>query len=70
MLFRSFRSVGDTPLFFKHAAGAYVIDEDDKNVWLGEGVTLIGIAFRGSCLTIGANQETYHDFFFLVAGGV
>ncbi len=27
---RAFRSVGGTPLFFKHAAGAYVIDEDDK----------------------------------------
>ncbi len=27
---RAFRSVGGTPLFFKHAAGAYVMDEDDK----------------------------------------
>ena len=27
---RAFRSVGGPPLFFKHAAGAYVIDEDDK----------------------------------------
>lgn len=27
---RAFRSVGGTPLFFKHAEGAYVIDEDDK----------------------------------------
>ena len=27
---RAFKSVGGTPLFFKHAAGAYVIDEDDK----------------------------------------
>ncbi|GGJ97048.1 glutamate-1-semialdehyde 2,1-aminomutase [Pseudomonas matsuisoli] len=27
---RAFRSVGGTPIFFKHAAGAYVIDEDDK----------------------------------------
>ncbi len=27
---RAFRSVGGTPLFLKHAAGAYVIDEDDK----------------------------------------
>ncbi|MFC0709674.1 glutamate-1-semialdehyde 2,1-aminomutase [Azorhizophilus paspali] len=27
---RAFRGVGGTPLFFKHAEGAYVIDEDDK----------------------------------------
>ncbi len=27
---RAFRSVGGTPLFLKHAEGAYVIDEDDK----------------------------------------
>lgn len=27
---RAFRSVGGTPLFFKHAEGAYVTDEDDK----------------------------------------
>jgi len=27
---RAFRSVGGTPLFFKHAAGAYVMDEDNK----------------------------------------
>ncbi|TRX74267.1 glutamate-1-semialdehyde 2,1-aminomutase [Pseudomonas mangiferae] len=27
---RAFKSVGGTPLFFKHAEGAYVIDEDDK----------------------------------------
>ena len=27
---RAFRSVGGTPLFFKHAEGAYVIDEDGK----------------------------------------
>ncbi|MGX5218066.1 glutamate-1-semialdehyde 2,1-aminomutase [Pseudomonas segetis] len=27
---RAFKSVGGTPLFFKHAAGAYVTDEDDK----------------------------------------
>ncbi|WP_263144193.1 glutamate-1-semialdehyde 2,1-aminomutase [Pseudomonas sp. RIT-PI-AD] len=27
---RAFKSVGGTPLFFKHAAGAYVVDEDDK----------------------------------------
>lgn len=27
---RAFKSVGGTPLFFKHAAGAYLIDEDDK----------------------------------------
>ena len=27
---RAFRSVGGTPLFFKHAEGAYVIDEDDQ----------------------------------------
>jgi len=27
---RAFRSVGGTPLFLKHAAGAYVTDEDDK----------------------------------------
>ena len=27
---RAFRSVGGTPLFFKHAQGAYVVDEDDK----------------------------------------
>ncbi|WP_462379596.1 glutamate-1-semialdehyde 2,1-aminomutase [Pseudomonas sp. Marseille-QA0892] len=27
---RAFRSVGGTPLFFKHAEGAYVFDEDDK----------------------------------------
>lgn len=27
---RAFRSVGGTPLFFKHAEGAYVYDEDDK----------------------------------------
>ncbi|GGL97109.1 glutamate-1-semialdehyde 2,1-aminomutase [Pseudomonas asuensis] len=27
---RAFKSVGGTPIFFKHAAGAYVIDEDDK----------------------------------------
>ncbi|MFS0824888.1 glutamate-1-semialdehyde 2,1-aminomutase [Pseudomonas phoenicis] len=27
---RAFRSVGGTPLFFKHAEGAYVVDEDDK----------------------------------------
>jgi glutamate-1-semialdehyde 2,1-aminomutase len=27
---RAFRSVGGTPLFLKHAKGAYVIDEDDK----------------------------------------
>lgn len=27
---RAFRSVGGTPLFFKHAEGAYVLDEDDK----------------------------------------
>lgn len=27
---RAFKSVGGTPLFFKHAAGAYIIDEDDK----------------------------------------
>ena len=27
---RAFRSVGGTPLFFKHAAGAYVTDEDNK----------------------------------------
>ncbi|WP_071870786.1 glutamate-1-semialdehyde 2,1-aminomutase [Atopomonas hussainii] len=27
---RAFKSVGGTPLFFKHAQGAYVIDEDDK----------------------------------------
>ena len=26
---RAFKSVGGTPLFFKHAEGAYVIDEDD-----------------------------------------
>ncbi|TBW11770.1 glutamate-1-semialdehyde-2,1-aminomutase [Azotobacter chroococcum subsp. isscasi] len=27
---RAFRGVGGSPLFFKHAQGAYVIDEDDK----------------------------------------
>ncbi len=27
---RAFRSVGGTPLFFKHAVGAYVTDEDNK----------------------------------------
>jgi glutamate-1-semialdehyde 2,1-aminomutase len=27
---RAFKSVGGTPLFFKHAAGAYITDEDDK----------------------------------------
>ncbi|MAB25589.1 MAG: aspartate aminotransferase family protein, partial [Pseudomonadales bacterium] len=27
---RAFKSVGGTPLFFKHAEGAYVTDEDDK----------------------------------------
>jgi len=27
---RAFRSVGGTPLFIKHAEGAYIIDEDDK----------------------------------------
>ena len=27
---RAFRSVGGTPLFFKHAEGAYVTDEDDQ----------------------------------------
>lgn len=27
---RAFRSVGGTPLFFKHAEGAYVTDEDDR----------------------------------------
>ncbi|WXL25042.1 glutamate-1-semialdehyde 2,1-aminomutase [Ectopseudomonas mendocina] len=27
---RAFRSVGGTPLFFKHAEGAYVTDEDNK----------------------------------------
>ena len=27
---RAFKSVGGTPLFFKHAEGAYVIDEDDQ----------------------------------------
>jgi glutamate-1-semialdehyde 2,1-aminomutase len=27
---RAFKSVGGTPLFFKHAVGAYVTDEDDK----------------------------------------
>jgi glutamate-1-semialdehyde 2,1-aminomutase len=28
---RAFKSVGGTPLFIKHAAGAYVTDEDDKS---------------------------------------
>ncbi|MDR6233251.1 glutamate-1-semialdehyde 2,1-aminomutase [Pseudomonas oryzihabitans] len=27
---RAFKSVGGTPLFFKHAQGAYVVDEDDR----------------------------------------
>lgn len=27
---RAFAGVGGTPLFFKHAAGAYIVDEDDK----------------------------------------
>ncbi|MBL4610992.1 glutamate-1-semialdehyde 2,1-aminomutase [Halopseudomonas sp.] len=27
---RAFKSVGGTPLFFKHAEGAYVVDEDDR----------------------------------------
>jgi glutamate-1-semialdehyde 2,1-aminomutase len=27
---RAFRSVGGTPLFFKHAAGAYLTDEDER----------------------------------------
>ncbi|MEH6388193.1 MAG: glutamate-1-semialdehyde 2,1-aminomutase [Pseudomonas profundi] len=27
---RAFKSVGGTPLFIKHAEGAYIIDEDDK----------------------------------------
>lgn len=27
---RAFKSVGGTPLFFKHASGAYITDEDDK----------------------------------------
>ncbi|NLY59220.1 MAG: glutamate-1-semialdehyde 2,1-aminomutase, partial [Gammaproteobacteria bacterium] len=27
---RAFRSVGGSPLFIKHAEGAYIIDEDDK----------------------------------------
>ena len=27
---RAFKSVGGTPLFFKHAEGAYVTDEDDN----------------------------------------
>ncbi|MEJ6657075.1 MAG: glutamate-1-semialdehyde 2,1-aminomutase, partial [Pseudomonas sp.] len=27
---RAFRSVGGTPLFIKHAEGAYIVDEDDK----------------------------------------
>ena len=27
---RAFRSVGGTPLFIKHAEGAYIIDEDDR----------------------------------------
>lgn len=27
---RAFKSVGGTPLFFKHAQGAYIVDEDDK----------------------------------------
>ncbi|MGC3535185.1 aspartate aminotransferase family protein, partial [Pseudomonas aeruginosa] len=26
----AFKSVGGTPLYFKHAEGAYVLDEDDK----------------------------------------
>lgn len=28
---RAFAGVGGTPLFFKHAKGAYVVDEDDKH---------------------------------------
>ncbi|WP_295463312.1 glutamate-1-semialdehyde 2,1-aminomutase [uncultured Pseudomonas sp.] len=28
---RAFKSVGGTPLFFKHAQGAYIVDEDDKS---------------------------------------
>ncbi len=28
---RAFKSVGGTPLFFKHAEGAYVTDEDDRH---------------------------------------
>ena len=27
---RAFKSVGGTPLFFKHAQGAYIVDEDDQ----------------------------------------
>ena len=27
---RAFRGVGGTPLFFKHADGAYLYDEDDR----------------------------------------
>jgi glutamate-1-semialdehyde 2,1-aminomutase len=27
---RAFRGVGGTPLFFKHAKGAYLFDEDDR----------------------------------------
>lgn len=27
---RAFKSVGGTPLFFKHAQGAYIVDEDDN----------------------------------------
>src|SRR5690606_41556121 len=27
---RAFRSVGGSPLFIKHAEGAYIIDEDDR----------------------------------------
>lgn len=27
---RAFKSVGGTPLFFKHAQGAYIVDEDDR----------------------------------------
>ena len=27
---RAFKGVGGTPLFIKHASGAYIVDEDDK----------------------------------------
>ena len=31
---RAFKSVGGTPLFFKHAEGAYVTDETTSATWI------------------------------------
>ena len=57
---RAFAGVGGTPLFFKHAAGAYVTDEDDKRYvdYIGSwGPMILGHSHRDVIAAVRAQLE-------------